>query len=801
VRTGSWKLSSIPEDGIEKYIVTTEARDFIENLKAVAGKEDKEFLDKLYIQPKFSTLGEKVNSFKATVWMPLKNWVMDSRAKQYTYDVVSSVYKKITGWYQGAKVKFNSIFNFKESMADSETLAIQTGNLKKIALRTENKELVRQDVIERIATDADLKSELAKLAGKTIDDANDITDDLIVKYISSQTRAQALKNLVLVLPRDLDKASEIAAVATTRLGKDAKTEINRIVKLQKTNPSKAQEDLVALQKEYQTPWDDFQGKGDFMEKISEGYKINGQDAFVTEEIAKEVYESTRLSMAKRGVFSMSASSSGLKSAAQSVQNDLYYASLKQSERYSAASVIDYFNMHIVDSSNIDQFAGRKAATYFWQRTKRGVLLDLNRIGQGYDPVTGTVPISFAAFNIIPGEFAIKKALNQETDDCGSNELCKITKGQATGATDSMTSYPFDNAVEGNLQVKLYRPKPGIGDRTPIGVNTALLYSSVSGCSDPTTCPDESPNFYVVSPCFATAKVWKSADGTIFVSLEKEKKCDVGSCEQSTISINMTVPETTLPFIGIQTPSYYFGDMQVTPTSADTPNYCYADAEYIWGEDLTKGNLLTTGDVPSEITHFAAYGICAGACTAALTIGTAGTGTAAAIRSCLKPCAMVEIGVLFGEATLATREYAEVSSWERQSSGWGYWNYQKATDICDWLDGISSLGGKGFAGAKTAENLFFKTSTGSKVWTAGSKLSGLGVGMTDICYGLQLIGDTSLSWPIKTPQPEFWKKAATLNEQCMRDSADKCVFLEKCTSPSDCDEGWSCIESVCKKVSQ
>jgi hypothetical protein len=86
----------------------------------------------------------------------------------------------------------------------------------------------------------------------------------------------------------------------------------------------------------------------------------------------------------------------------------------------------------------------------------------------------------------------------------------------------------------------------------------------------------------------------------------------------------------------------------------------------------------------------------------------------------------------------------------------------------------------------------------------------GIGLSDICYGIQLIGDTSLAWPIKTAAGEMWRKATPLDDKCMQDSASKCVWLQKCdpsgtsTDPSiiNCPVGYVCDpdERICKKSS-
>jgi hypothetical protein len=92
--------------------------------------------------------------------------------------------------------------------------------------------------------------------------------------------------------------------------------------------------------------------------------------------------------------------------------------------------------------------------------------------------------------------------------------------------------------------------------------------------------------------------------------------------------------------------------------------------------------------------------------------------------------------------------------------------------------------------------------GRKAWSA------TGISVDDLCYGITVIGDTSLSWPIKTPVGEVWKKATTLDDKCMQESAAKCVWLEKCdptgADPTllTCPVGYVCDpeERICKKSS-
>jgi hypothetical protein len=293
-------------------------------------------------------------------------------------------------------------------------------------------------------------------------------------------------------------------------------------------------------------------------------------------------------------------------------------------------------------------------------------------------------------------------------------------------------------------------------------------SGPTGCKDPSSCPDQMPRFYVSSPCFAIAKVWKDkGSGTVFININKTKKCDVSGCDQS---------------LGMQ--------------SIDTPNYCYADEEYIWGENIDSIPEFSTGDSPSQISYYTIFVSIYSACSA----GTFGTG---ATTHCPKIAEYSTIGILTANVLGATYAYTG-ASWKRQETGWGYWNYQKAGDICDNIDMIAGFMGGNPSGAANKLSLgkklanFRKLSVGKKIVSATKKT---GIGISDLCYGIQAMGDAALAWPIKTPLLETGRRGAVLNENCMAESASKCVWLEKCDDNIDeykCPAGFSCIEGQCTK---
>jgi hypothetical protein len=419
------------------------------------------------------------------------------------------------------------------------------------------------------------------------------------------------------------------------------------------------------------------------------------------------------------------------------------------------------------------------------RAQRGVFLDLNRIGlQLYDPITGKIPLDVAAYDLPPfsaSPYSIKQGLQKasaiQEGGCSRQSICKIQRGVATGATETSTSYLLDRKVPSTVTVKLWRPRPYFPDRTPININTALFYTSVT----------ENPRFHVISPCFATAKIWKDkSTDTVFVDIEKGRKCNVSSCQQP------STPSFKIPYVS-DIP--YIGGFANVPSlglsSEDTPNYCYADEEYIWGGDLSS-----SGDQPDFLKHMGIFSGCTGTCA----IGSAITGVAG-LRACIKGCEYVDLGALYADATIAAESFTG-ASYKRQETGWGYWNFQKANDICDWIDFIGSTFGsfeqpmtqtekiqeaqklKDMSKLQKLENSAKNFINPTTHFSAG-----------DLCYGLTLMGDTALSWPIKTTPQDVWRKAAILDDQCMQKSAAACVWTTKCFADTDCNQALWCDMSV------
>ena len=400
-------------------------------------------------------------------------------------------------------------------------------------------------------------------------------------------------------------------------------------------------------------------------------------------------------------------------------------------RRTAPATKDWFQMLREKFSKsitaLKDFKDELTKNKLYKKTKQFVILDLGRFGSGplspFDPLGGG------------GPYTMRESLRRSTQviegGCSERSICMLKAGGVEGPEPGASAFLLDEEVPIGTKVKLWRPKPGLNVRTPTWISTSLFYATVT----------ENPRFHLVSPCFAVAKVWKSGvDGSIYVDIDKGGKCNVTGC----------------------------------PSGIDTPNYCYADEDYMWGESaFDRGNMITTGDAPSASIYVGG----ALGCAAVMTIATHGN-----FWSSLKTCSYISIGILTVHTIGATIPYRDVQSWKRQETGWGYWNYQKAGDVCDILDLMASLGG--WQAGKGAVKL---TETQPGAWwtkSAPGTLSKLGgklksnLGMGDLCFFLLVVGDTSLSWPIKTTFPEIWRKGAGLNSTCMEESTAECVWLEK-----------------------
>lgn len=798
-----------------KMVVNQEYRGFILNFIENKGEAAKAFAKDVYIPPAFPWLSTPIERIKANYWQPLKNrikmWWQKSSIKHYLYDAPKDFYKRIKGGYQNAKSKFNEIFNYKDGMTDVSIMQEEIGVVTGIA--KENNEEILQGMKKNFDK---FKDELEDLyqGNKIFQSADDITSADVDLYIDSFKKWGNLNDLTKFNPREIDLIDQ-SSLASRKMGSTLREAANEV---------KDAADKSAAYNDFQSmavnSWDDLPksegtyNKDYWIKKFSAGYTNDGKPLTMTESEVKKAYEYARMSMANEGLFDKAEMFVGydplngiegtlrvnlLIKKTERVEREMLSASYKMYSGYSTERIIGFLSMpYITNPSALDKIprSAKIIGTEAWQTFKRGAWLDTNRIGQQYDPITGKIPLSIAALNVLQSSYNVKQALKKESQiqegGCASQSICKLQRGKAEGPTETATAYLLDRKVPSSINVKLWRQNPSVGagefglaERTPAGINTALFSTSVT----------ENPRFYVASPCFATAKVWKDeSKNTVFVSIDKGSKCDVSGCEQPNLGPYKIPWLSDIPFLG------QYMNIQVGLSPVDTPNYCYADKEFIWGED----------DSPSQLSYYAFFGSCVGFCS----IATQGTG----IKACLKGCGYATIGILMVNVVTTTQVYRDVPSWERQETGWGYWNYLKAEDICDNVEMISSFGSFGTGGSTFKSKTllgkfkeFSKMSITNKLKFVGKKaVKASGISLDDLCYGIVVIGDTSLSWPIKTPVGEVWKKAATLNDECMQESAAKCVWLERCdttgsgTDPSliTCPADYMCDpeERICKKRS-
>jgi hypothetical protein len=781
----------------DKKVVAQEYRGFILNFIENKGDAAKAFANDVYVPPAFPWLSTRVQRIKANYWQPLKNriktWWQKSSIKHYLYDTPKNFYNRVKGGYQDAKSKFNEIFNYKDGMTDVDIMQEEIGVVTGIA--KENNEEILQGMKKKFDK---FKDELEDLyqGNKIFQSAEDITSADVDLYIDSFNKWGNLNDLTKFTPREIDLIDQ-SSIAQRKMGSTLREAANEV---------KDAADKGAAYNDFQSmavnSWDDLpQSEGTYnknywIKKFSSGYTNDGKPLTMAESEVKKAYEYARMSMANEGLFDrtkMFANGgagplrvSQLIKKTERVEREMLSASYKMYSGYSTERIIDFLSTpYITNPSALDKIprSAKIIGTEAWQTIRRQIFLDTNRIGQAN---IGPIP-TIAPYNILNSPYSIKQALKKESQiqegGCASQSICKLQRGKAEGPTETATAYLLDRKVPSSINVKLWRQNPSIGlgefglaERTPAGISTALFSTSVT----------ENPRFYVASPCFAVAKVWKDkSKNTVFISIDKGNKCDVSGCEQPNLGPYKIPWLSDIPFLG------QYMNIQVGLSPIDTPNYCYADEEFIWGED----------DSPSQVGYYSVFAGLTAICTAA-TWMSGGT----AFKACLKGAGYATIGILMVNVVAATQAYRDVPSWERQETGWGYWNYLKAEDICDNVEIISSFGSfssksiTAFAKKhKTITNVVKKVSKVGKV---------TGTGVDDLCYGIMVIGDTSLSWSIKTPVGEVWKKASTLNDKCMQESAAKCVWLEKCdplgADPSliACPVGYVCDpeERICKKSS-
>lgn len=793
-----------------RITVAEEYRGFILNFIENKGEGAEAFAKGLNIPPRFPWLSTRIERIQANYWQPLKNriktWWQKSSIKHYLYDAPKDFYKRIKGGYQNAKSKFNEIFNYKDGMTDTKIIQEEIGIVTGIA--KENNEEILQGMKKNFDK---FKDELEDLyqGNKIFQSADDITSADVDLYIDSFKKWGNLNDLTKFNPREIDLIDQ-SSLAQRKMGNNLRNIAKEV-----EDGTVSYEDFVNVGGEWSmaNAWDDLprSQKDKLINMASSGYTQNGQPLLMAESEVKKAYEYARMSMANEGLFDRTImfDAAGklrvnqLVKKAERVEREMLSASYKMYSGYSTERIIGFLSMpYITNPSALDKIprSAKIIGTEAWQTFTRGVWLDTNRIGQQYDPITGKIPLSIAALNVLQSSYNVKQALKKESQiqegGCASQSICKLQRGKAEGPTETATAYLLDRKVPSSINVKLWRQNPSVGagelfglaERTPAGINTALFSTSVT----------ENPRFYVASPCFATAKVWKDeSKNTVFVSIDKGSKCDVSGCEQPNLGPYKIPWLSDIPFLG------EYMNIQVGLSPIDTPNYCYADEEFIWGED----------DSPSQAVYYGTFAGLTIACAAA-TWMSGGT----AWKACLKGAGYATIGILMLDVVTTTQAYRDVPSWERQETGWGYWNYQKATDICDNVEMISSFGSFGTGGSTFKSKTllgkfkeFNKFSITNKVKFVGKKaVKASGISLDDLCYGIQVIGDTSLSWPIKTPVGEVWKKAATLDDKCMQESAAKCVWLERCdttgsgTDPSliTCPADYMCDpeERICKKRS-
>jgi len=772
--TNRWipiKINDITGNG--QYVVKQEYRKFMQLFIENTGEASDMYKGLYYIPSRWGSAFER---FKIEKWRPfkysVKNWWQNRWVKK--------AIDKIKGFYDD-KIKkkidgFNDWINHKETLGFYDTPQ-EMGIIKNYAML--HRDEFRQEVIDNFD---EFKGPLQEVTGKVLSKADDVGDDDVIKLINNYERYFNSKALIEYLPRDAD----VTNAAVKALGREIKDRAEKV--RDALNPAAEYNNFQSF---LVNPWASLPDseKTDWINKFSQGFN-NPIDS----DRAMEVYEYARVSAVKNGLFEMRDSMGNFKinklnwfvSQSDKAKGNMLAAQFRLS-KYNV-KITDRLLTPIMTDQSFSKL--KTLTTRVWQRVKRGVFIDLNRVGAAYDPIIGKVPVSIAPYNILSSPYSIKESLSRASEikegGCSNNAICRIVRMGVEGPTETANSYLLDRRVPESIEVKTWRPKPSMIARTPIGINTISLYLSVP----------ENPRFHVVGPCFGMAKVWKNGDN-VFVSIEKDKKCNV-NCTQENIQLS-TPSSVGVPFTdwSIPLPSFNLGT--AGPSSVDTPNYCYADEEFIWGDDLGKG-----GDAPYAEAYFPGYAICVLACTAA----THGTGA----KVCLKSCGYGAIFLLTVNTLAATQAYRDVPSWKRQETGWGYWNYQKAMDICDTIDFVSSFGSFNTPTQKVVGGKIIPVQTGKlqKVLsTSGkyvqkiSKYTSIGVG--DICIAIQLMGDTSLAWPIKTPIPEFYKKAAVLDDKCMRDSASQCAWLRRCDPPDlqcpvdpQTNIEMECVEGICKK---
>jgi hypothetical protein len=756
-----------------------------------------------------SRLGSALEKFKTSIhWYPFKTAVKEWWNRRWianAYGKAKNFVQNIQDNIRGLKEDVNSWINHEDSTLLSDVP-------RDIGQRTTYMETHLSETRVEIEKSFDeFKPYLEKvIPGKVFNSIDDLTDEELILFLRKGQRYYITSGLVYTLTREQQELSGLLAKGMGETFEERAKLIREAVNAGRPN------DANKMLREVQLIGQEFDATSLEQQALLNKY-VKGYTGTLDPARSQEAWEYLRASAYKNGMMETGAGMPDVGminlatqeftrfdtkklnkfvDSSSKVRNEMNDASIRFSKQNVPQYAISDFMLApvLTDTSNN---VLKSLVSYGWKRTKRGVWLDYNRIGQSI----------VSPYNLIPGDYAAKTSLQKASQiqegGCTQNAICRIVRGGVEGPTESASSFTLDRDVPSGLKVQLWRPNPGALDRIPAGINTILL--KMFG-------PKEDPNFYVVSPCFGMAKVWKNNNtNTVYVTIEKEKKCNV-NCSQPNITVNVSIPSLNIiPFTSINSPELNFGEQTIGLSGDDTPNYCYADEQFIWGND----------DGPSMLGYFGAYATCIGICTAA----TQGSG----IKACMKGCEYPIIGALGVDALAATQSYAGVPSWKRQETGWGYWNYQKAGDICDAIDFIASFGsfgarkppgeqilpmyptlttaGGGLNQFKSAGRVEKILTTGGQGIQKASKYSS--ISMTDVCFAFSLIGDTALSWPIKSPvslnpMQIAATKAASLDDKCMQTSAANCAWLKHC-DPAEtinkCGDGMFCdsATSTCKEV--
>jgi hypothetical protein len=365
----------------------------------------------------------------------------------------------------------------------------------------------------------------------------------------------------------------------------------------------------------------------------------------------------------------------------------------------------------VESGIITDFVLRKRATddiFSKFNLMSGKLSELGRrrLGRFIFIDTAKFGLSPARTNIFAswGTYSSRRAMEKVSEvpgGCVENGLCLVSQNRPTGYLLNVTN-----------DVKIYRKDYSALYRTPVLWQTAMFRALSL----------EDPRFYLASPCFGFAKILKNGN-TVYVTVEK---CDAG----------------------------------------DAANYCYADQDYIWGRAPAGSSDALAGDTPSIAVYTAIWTgtfVPCEAGTIPAVIVTFGSTTAATTAQCMRLASYTTMAAITArsveEASTTTGDM-RLDSNLPENKLWGYWNFYKASDICDLADMIGSMGGS--AAAKQAAKKGVKEVT-TKAATNVGKYAG------DLCIIPQVVGDASLAWPKVTAVWDILGKNKPLTAEIIREN--------------------------------